>query len=119
MKQKGFTLVELLGVISVLAVLALLIIPTVNKSVGDSKNELYDAQIENIKDAARTWSADHVRNLPSTDEGSTIVTLADLKSGGYISKDIMNPKTKKKFSDTVTVTITQKNGGYIYSVNVP
>ena len=69
MKQRGFTMVELLGVLSLLAILSLLIIPIVSNSVHDSNQDLYNVQIENIKEAARLWSADHVGELP--DEGDT------------------------------------------------
>lgn len=116
MKQKGFTLVELLAVITVLAIIALLVVPTISRSFRESTQNLIDAQIVNIKDAAKSWGADHVDTLPDTQGGSTVVTVGQLKQGGYLDKNITNPKTKKKLEDSIKVTIYYRDGNYEYQV---
>ena len=96
-------------------ILSLLIIPIVSNSVHDSNQDLYNVQIENIKEAARLWSADHVGELP--DEGDTKeIYLSDLTNGGYIGEDLKNPHTKKNFSSDLQIQITCKNGNYQYTV---
>ena len=66
MKNKnGFTLVELLAVIVILSLLALLTSTAVTKLVKDSKEDLYQTQIELIKASAEAWGADNIYKLPS------------------------------------------------------
>lgn len=116
-KESGFTLVEILVVIVILGILAAVIYPIVNTSVNSSKQKLYDAQIENIINAARTYASDNMEILPTTD-GENLnppLTLNKLIEEGYI-KDIENPKTKKPFDKNIKITITNKNGVLEYEV---
>ena len=52
MKNKGFTLVELLGVVVILVVIFLLVFPSVNKILFTSKKTVYQTQINKILNAA-------------------------------------------------------------------
>ncbi len=115
MNKKGFTLAELLGVITILGLLALLIIPAVDKAIKESNKTLYQAQLNTIIEGAKEWSADHISELPVSG-GSITVTLEDLKLGGYVVADIKNPKTEELFPDDLTVKITEHNSQYKYQV---
>ena len=97
MKNKGFTLIEILGVITILALLATIIIISVNKSLKDSKETLYQQQIEEVKAAASMWRTDNIELIPLT--GYYTITLSTLKNNGYIKNEIINPKTDKNFND--------------------
>ena len=48
-KKNGFTLAELLGVVIIIGVLALLLLPTIDKATQENKQGLYETQIKNIK----------------------------------------------------------------------
>lgn len=116
-KDSGFTLVELLVVIVILGILATVIYPIVNTSVNSSKQKLYDAQIENIINAARTYASDNLEILPTADGDSLEppLTLGKLIDEGYI-KNIENPKTKEPFDKNIKITITNRNGVLDYEV---
>lgn len=103
MNNKGFTLMEILGVITLLAILSTLIILSVNKSLKDSKETLYQQQIEEIKAAAGMWRTDNIEIIPDNDY--YIVSLQQLKDEGYIKKDIINPKTDAPF-DNITLGVS-------------
>ena len=80
--KKGFTLVELVGVVALLAALLLLIAPTVDKILKDGKNEMYENQITGIKQSMATWA---LNNKP--DNGEVIyITLSQLKKEGLGSQ---------------------------------
>ncbi len=116
MKRKnGFTLAELLGVITILGLLALLIIPAIDKTVKESNETLYQAQLQTIIEGAKNWSSDHIGELP-VDGGSITVTLFDLVSGGYVSKDMKNPITDDYFPDNLTIRITENSSKYKYEI---
>ena len=116
MKNKGFTLIELLGVVVLLVAIGLLVIPTINKSLKDTDERLYQTQINNIKTGLKNWANENVFSLPN--EGETReMTLRDLKDAGFIDEDITNPKTEQKFSDSMKLTIKNESGQYIYIVD--
>ena len=117
MKKNGFTLIELLAVIIILGVLGLIVMPVVTNSLKESKEDLYNTQLANIKEAAKTWSADNINKLPTAINDNKNVTLEKLQSEGYIDEEIINPKTDAKF-DPLKVCVNIKFNGkkYVYTV---
>ena len=51
--KKGFTLIEMLAVIVILAIISLIIFPEVNKVIKSSKEKSYKTQIDNLIDATK------------------------------------------------------------------
>ena len=118
MKNKGFTLVELLGVITLLVILVFIAVPSVSKSIQNSRERAYEAQLGNLITAATSWGTDHISQLPTESGQSVQVTVGELKEGKYIDDEFENPKTKENFSDDTYVTITKVNETYQYEVTV-
>ena len=112
----GFTLVEMLGVITILAVLSLLAVPTIDSIVTRNKERLYKSQISSIKDGLKTWSDANAKYLPSIDGEIISLNLGVLKLAGFVSIDITNPITELCFSNNMSLSVKSvKNGyGYIY-----
>lgn len=102
MKKNGFTFIEILGVIALLSLIGVIILVSVDKSLKNSKQTLYDAQIENIKSAAEIWKTDNIDQVPNS--GYTNITLLTLKQAGYID-NITNPKTDEPFEDTLVIRV--------------
>lgn len=114
--KKGFTLIEMMTVIVLLGVIALIVFPTVNSMIKQSKEKLYNDQIEKIKTASEKWAYDNISILPNQDGDSVTITLLDLKRGGYLPLDIRNPKTNELFSNGTSVVITYEANDYVYSI---
>ncbi len=115
MKQRGFTLAELLGVITILSILALLAIPMVSRNVSRGKKNLYKIQIGNIKRAAGDWMANHVLEIPE-ENIDTSITLGCLKAEGILETSIENPITGEQFPNDMIVRIRSGSNQYIYEV---
>lgn len=107
MKKNGFTFIEILGVITLLALISTIILLSVSKSLKDSKEKLYQVEIENIKSAASMWRTDHIELIPEDDY--YIISLKDLQNEGYIKEDIINPKTDELINKTTLIGIGMNN----------
>jgi len=112
--KKGFTLVELLGAIVILALLSLIAIPAVTNVVKSNKQKLYDAQLEGIRSSAKAWSSDNINLLP--ENGCIVVYLDQLKAAGFVENDIKNPKNGELLENNIYVEITANGNTYDYVV---
>lgn len=113
--KKGFTLIELIAVIIILGVLGLIATITISNELKESKERLYQIELDNIKNMARVWGTEHVFNLPSQEGEYIIITLGQLKEDGYANNPI-NPKTQESFSDNMQIKIKFINNNYIYEI---
>jgi len=111
MNKKGFTLVELLAVVVILALLALLTSTAVTKLVKDAKKDLSETQMTLIKSAADTWIADNLNSLPSSGTCGYL-TLEDLKYYGLLDNTILDPKNSEEISNDLKIKITTTTSAY-------
>lgn len=113
--KKGFTLIEMVSVIILMAIFALLILPTVQKQIIKGKNKMLASQVENISMATQMWLSDNALYEPN--DGDTItIMLSQLKQDNYIKKDIKNPLTGDIFPNDMLIEITKNNGVLEYKV---
>ncbi len=124
--RRGFTLVELLGVIVILGILALVAIPTINTALNSSRQKAYDEQVSTIEDTARTYMSKNSLKLPSQTEGSSCgVSVQTLQQEGLLTADdIENPKYRtnseeeeesfETFDGCVIITYTNNKYTYEY-----
>lgn len=103
MKKHGFTLVELLAVIIILAILATLVITVMNSTVNTSAEKLYKNQVENIIEASRSYVLKYGFNNE--------ITICELKKVGLLDKKIKNPKTENLFDDALLVVVSKDSNG--------
>lgn len=116
--KKGFTLAELIGVIVVLALISLVSIPAVSKTLKQNKISLCETQLENILAAAKSYGAENIFILPDEDKETMELTLQDLVNAGYIKAEIENPVTKENFDlETTEIVITKNNKKYEYKID--
>ena len=116
MDKKGFTLIEVIGVVIILASIVLIITPNINNSLKNSKNKAFDVQIEEIKSATKSWVALNSENTPEEDNEEVIINLLQLKLSGLIAYDFKNPKTGELFPDDMMIKIIKKGLAYTYVV---
>lgn len=113
MKNKGFTLVELLGVLIVLSIIMTILIVSVNGILSDSENKLSDVQKKKIEEAAEVYYLDRGMN-----ENATCVNISYLISQGYLNgNEIIDPETKENLTGSVSITYVSNHYNYQYQTN--
>ena len=102
--KKGFTLVELLAVIVIIAAVALVVFPIVTGHINDSKEKLCLVQVKDIEDAAKKWATENNDKLDKYHINDVYVSVDYLKYQKYLEKDvIIEPKTKEKMNGCVLI----------------
>lgn len=89
-RQAGFTLLELLVVLGIIALLAALVAPQVIRYLSDARSSTANAQLKNIESAVELYYLDNGR-YPSTESG-----LADLVTAPAGVAGWKGPYLKKK-----------------------
>lgn len=112
LKKNGFSLAELIGVVVLLGAILLIIIPAVSKTLKDSKQNLYNDQIENIKQALQVWAND---NKPDVGE-TYYLTLSQLKQTGLVDIDIKNPINDEYLANDMLLKVINDEGILKYEV---
>ena len=76
--QQGFTIIELLIVIAIIAILAGIVIVAINpgKNLGDTRNSQRSADVNTILNGVYQYSLDNNGGLPPTGSGVGITTTA-------------------------------------------
>lgn len=133
MNKKGFTLVEVLGVIAVLAVIMTISVMSISGIRDKSLKKILETKIEQIEQAGILYGQENPDSLSNTSCGeiTTInkegeeskftpefcmdITVGDLIDGNYIEKkyleddyDMINDVTNKSMKED-TVTVYRKN----------
>ena len=114
--KKGFTLVEVLAVIVILAVIALLVVPKVNNTIKNNKEKVCNSIKTSAEDAANSYTYMHTDeiDLSISNNGYAEITLLKLMEEGLLKTDLENPYTKEEISKTNTVKITKSGNTYNY-----
>ena len=115
-KRKAFTLIELMGVLVIIGILIVILVPVINNSVKNNKEELYNKQLDLIKLSAKNLASDNEYILPEEDGEEIYLTLGQLRAMGYAEEIITNPKTKENFPDNLVVMIIKVNKDYDYDI---
>jgi prepilin-type N-terminal cleavage/methylation domain len=117
LKRKGFTLVELLAVITIVGLISIIVIPLTNSYLKKAQEDTYNSQINEIKKAANKWALQNAAYLPEKENETVTIYLGDLKKAGYLGKDYTNVTTKQKYPDNLEILITYKNNRYVVEVD--
>ncbi|MBR3198508.1 MAG: prepilin-type N-terminal cleavage/methylation domain-containing protein [Bacilli bacterium] len=113
--KKGFTLIELMGVIIILGIIGLIVTPIIQGLIKENSETLCLDQIKVFERAAKNYVSAH----PYADysEGKEL-SLEDLKNEGYLDEaQLENPKGGV-FTGTVKIEIsTSEQYKYTYQFN--
>ncbi len=114
MKQKGFTLTELIGVIVLLGFVALIAVPIISSTINKSKDKSYNNQISSLENTAKKWAVENTSLLPS-DGNSCNLSLDNLRTEGFLADDIVvNPKDNTTMIGVIEISYDSTSKTYHY-----
>ena len=105
--KKGFTLIEMLGIITVLAILLLLTFPNLSQSLKKTEETKNNNFTNNLKVSAEAYVELNRSKFPELDNinGSVQIKIQDLYDANLMKGNYDNVDTSTK------VTITRQNDG--------
>ncbi len=114
--NKGFTLVELLAVIVVLAIILAIALPGILGVISKSREDAYLRQKDMIIDVAKKYVTQFSTNM-NWNNNTAIISLSNIQNEGLIDDPLKNPKGG--IIDSATrIVITLADGTVNYDVSV-
>lgn len=122
LNNKGFTLVELLGVIVLLAIVITIAVPSIQGITKKVKQNMLETKMKLILEEAKMYGQDHMADIiedQKTLGGCVIIDVSYLVNAGYLAADeegegvsgkyIVNPAKSGEYLDRKTIFIKVKN----------
>lgn len=114
--KKGFTLVELLGVIVIIAVLSLVAFPGIMNQFRKSKGDISQATETIMKEAANVYLLDHPNEYPKVNGKYYCISVEQLINDGRLSEPFTDPTTGNEIPKDYKIKAIVENGQYEYTV---
>ncbi|MGE5456397.1 MAG: competence type IV pilus major pilin ComGC [Ignavibacteriales bacterium] len=115
-KKKGFTLVELLGVIAILALIVAVAAPPIVNQIKKSRSTFDKATLSLIYTAADSYVDNKQNDYPNINENTYCVTLDTLIKSGELKESIINIDKESEIAVNQIVKIAVNNDLYNYSL---
>ena len=78
-RKQAFTMIELMGVVIIVGVIATVTISVTNNSIRNSKEKLYVEQVDRIEKGVKKWALQNTARLPVDASGVVFFSVETLK----------------------------------------
>lgn len=106
MNRKGFTLIEILAVVTLMAAITLVAIPLILNQVNKSKGKLDDATVEMIGHSTYTYMDRNQSDYPFKKGNVYCITIRTLIDYGDLKEPVQDVKTGEEIPLTTKVKAT-------------
>lgn len=116
--KRGFTLVEIIGVITILALMLMVSVPALTKSLKQNAQKEYDSYVSNLKMATESYIVKNLSKYPELQvaEGRVYVSLQTLLQEGYIKKIQKDPSATDDRQPDAILVISNADGTFDYQI---
>ena len=118
MKNKGFTLIELMGAIVILLLLVLIIFPSIINVIKKTGGEIDTATKALIIDATKSYIEDKkdIENYNLTEGNIYCIQIQKLIEGNYLIDNLKTGANLNDFDITRYVKVTVEDDKYNYTI---
>ncbi len=116
-KSRGFTLVELLGILGIIATILVFVTPSIIGMLKRDEEKEYNRFLKDLYLATESYVELNSDSYPDlkTAGGTITITMKELMDNGYVKSSTLNPRTEQVITELDTITITrQSDGSYKY-----
>ncbi|MBO5376323.1 MAG: prepilin-type N-terminal cleavage/methylation domain-containing protein, partial [Bacilli bacterium] len=113
--RKGFTLIEVIGVIIIIGVIALIAIPSFMSSLGVFRDDYYDNVVNTLENSGKEFFTDNKIYRPSKIFEARYVNLSTLEIENYID-NIEDYEGNSCNNDSYVVVVRRGKNDYEYAV---
>ncbi|HHT38411.1 MAG TPA: type II secretion system protein [Mollicutes bacterium] len=108
MKNKGFTMVELLSVIIILGIILSMVTIGVNSYLNKSQEASFNTLVESIKASTELYLADNSYKYPELETPGSVfeIELKELVEKNYITSKLTDERKKQPIPLTTKISIT-------------
>ena len=120
MNKKGFTLVEMIGVLIIMGILASIVTVQFSQIIKENRKKLNEEQKSRIVETAKNITLNNKSCLTkaSNEEKGVKITLDQMKKFGYISnKDLKNLEDNTILNSCVVVKWDASYSKFLYEYN--
>lgn len=114
MKKNGYTLVELIAVLVIIALVATIVVLNFDHSIDKSKNKKEDSFVNDLEKAACVYiDLTESESFKSTcyPSRNCTVTVSQLVQSGILADDMIDPKTNDKIAQSLTINVSWDSNG--------
>lgn len=113
--KKGFTLVELLITIGLLALLGTTITISLNRTLKQQKDNNYDDFLKKVNSASNMYATNNkdILNSLYTNKGYVNIKMKDLIDEGLLNDNTINPQTNQKVDENELIKVLLDASGTI------
>ena len=113
--KKGFTLVEVLGIMVILGIIMVMLVPNVMKTLKNGDEIKYNNFL-----AAENYVQKNIEDFPelNTEGGTISISVGTLISERLVKEETINPRTNSQINNTDVIVVTKDSDGtldYTYS----
>ena len=115
MNNKGFTLIEVLGVIAIISIATFVVMKEIGSTLGIGGNEAYKLMKNNIISASESYVRESEAGIIKSNfsmDSNNIFKASTLKEYGYFS-NMKSPIDGKYIGDCLILTATRYNGNIL------
>lgn len=116
--KRGFTLVELLGIIVVLGIIAVIVTPVIQRTLEQNEDTVYKTLMKQIEGNAKDYLTVNTDKLPQNEGDRVSIKIGDIKKEGLVQINIKNPKTNNIISNESYVMVTKEGNNYRYETSI-
>ena len=104
-KNLGFTLVEILAAIVIVAIISIVVVPNVAKYVDKGKTDYNNSLDNQLLLAGKSYYAENRDELPLDEGEGAVVTVSELLSNNMLNKNLVNSNFSRIMDVLEEITI--------------